>query len=165
MTQLEQEKARLEQRLLTSQTLLEQQVASNKRQVKKTLQRNLFTFTACLHPVTFHYSILLPKVAHYFIDKKVIDLFTLSCVSFDILHYDCCTLVLTWSKLGWQLEATSRTDQLVKDLYVENSNLVKCLELTEKRSVNAEKNIYNIEEKYHVLRGVLGSVGHSMSQV
>ena len=81
------------------------------------------------------------------------------------MHYEYYALVLTWSKLGWQLEATSRTDQLVKDLYVENSNLVKCLELTEKRSVNAEKNIYNIEEKYHVLRGVLGSVGHSMSQV
>ena len=64
-----------------------------------------------------------------------------------------------------QLEASSRTDKLVRDLYVENANLMKCLELSEKRGVNAEKNVYGLEEKCRVLHRVLGQVGDTVALV
>ncbi len=58
----------------------------------------------------------------------------------------------------FQLEKTARTDLLVKDLYVENSNLVKCLELTEKREKTAESKLFGSEEKCRVLQRLVRQI-------
>lgn len=50
---------------------------------------------------------------------------------------------------------------LVKELYVENASLMKCLEMSERRGVSAEKQVHGLEEKCRVMNRVLKKVGTS----
>ena len=54
-----------------------------------------------------------------------------------------------------QLQKSAKADILVKDLYVENAHLVKCLEVTEKREKEAEKRVYKLEDKCKALSRVV----------
>uniref|UniRef100_A0A8D2JGU9 Ninein n=2 Tax=Varanus komodoensis TaxID=61221 RepID=A0A8D2JGU9_VARKO len=51
------------------------------------------------------------------------------------------------NQLKEQLAKNSRADEMVKDLYVENAQLLKALEVTEHRQKTAEKKNYLLEEK------------------
>lgn len=46
-----------------------------------------------------------------------------------------------------QLSKNTKADAVVKDLYVENAQLLKALEMTEQRQKTAEKKNYLLEEK------------------
>ncbi|XP_072031924.1 uncharacterized protein [Amphiura filiformis] len=58
-------------------------------------------------------------------------------------------------KLKEQLTRSTRSDVLVKELYVENSKLQKALQVTEERQKIAEKNCHNLREKNHAYLHVL----------
>lgn len=51
------------------------------------------------------------------------------------------------NQLKEQLCKNSKTDAMVKDLYVENAQLLKALEMTEQRQKTAEKKNFLLEEK------------------
>ena len=53
----------------------------------------------------------------------------------------------------------------MKELYVENSHLMKCLELAERRGVDAEKQVHGLEERCRLLHRVLKRLGTSISLV
>lgn len=61
-------------------------------------------------------------------------------------------------KLKEQLSKSTRSDVLVKELYIENSKLQKALQLTEERQKHAERNSYNLIEKNHAYLGLLKKV-------
>lgn len=49
--------------------------------------------------------------------------------------------------LPTQLSKNTKADAMVKDLYVENAQLLKALEATEQRQKTAERKNYLLEEK------------------
>ncbi|NXA12648.1 NIN protein, partial [Sapayoa aenigma] len=51
------------------------------------------------------------------------------------------------NQLKEQLSKNTRADAVVKDLYVENAQLLKALEATEQRQKTAERKNYLLEEK------------------
>ncbi|NWH42201.1 NIN protein, partial [Chloropsis hardwickii] len=51
------------------------------------------------------------------------------------------------NQLKEQLSKNTRADAMVKDLYVENAQLLKALEATEQRQKSAERKNYLLEEK------------------
>ncbi|NXM86788.1 NIN protein, partial [Oenanthe oenanthe] len=51
------------------------------------------------------------------------------------------------NQLKEQLSKNTRADAMVKDLYVENAQLLKALEATEQRQKTAERKNYLLEEK------------------
>ncbi|NXA49477.1 NIN protein, partial [Nothocercus julius] len=51
------------------------------------------------------------------------------------------------NQLKEQLSKNTKADAMVKDLYVENAQLLKALEMTEQRQRTAEKKNYLLEEK------------------
>ncbi|XP_013414596.1 ninein-like protein isoform X3 [Lingula anatina] len=57
-----------------------------------------------------------------------------------------------------QCEKTARAGMLVKDLYVENAQLMKALQITEERQKNSEKQCYKWEEKYVALQRVVNKI-------
>ena len=57
-----------------------------------------------------------------------------------------------------QLEKSTRTDLLVKDLYVENSQLIRTLEVMERREKMAEGRVGHLQDKYTELTKVLRMV-------
>lgn len=54
-----------------------------------------------------------------------------------------------------QLHKNVKADVLIKDLYVENSQLLKALEVTEQRQKIAEKKNYLLEEKISSLNRIV----------
>ncbi|KAM8947370.1 ninein-like protein [Pelodytes ibericus] len=62
------------------------------------------------------------------------------------------------SQLKEQLEKNTKSDFLLKDLYVENAHLMKALQVTEKRQKSAEKKNYVLEEKILALNKVLKKI-------
>lgn len=57
-----------------------------------------------------------------------------------------------------QLEKNAKSDMLLKDLYVENSQLMKALQVTEQRQKSAEKKNYFLEEKIAALNSVMKKI-------
>ena len=53
------------------------------------------------------------------------------------------------------MEKNTKTDLLVKDLYVENSHLTKCLHVTERREKDSASALMRIREKNVALQKVL----------
>ena len=49
-------------------------------------------------------------------------------------------------------------DKLVKELYVENAHLVKCLEVTERQRKDSDQRIFALEDKCNALNRVLQMV-------
>ncbi len=62
------------------------------------------------------------------------------------------------AKLLEQLNRNSKSDLLIKDLYIENSQLVKTLYDTERRAKEANSKLYSLEEKNSSLQQVLAKV-------
>ncbi|XP_063299779.1 ninein-like protein isoform X2 [Pelobates fuscus] len=62
------------------------------------------------------------------------------------------------SQLKEQLERNSKSDLLLKDLYVENAHLMKALQVTEERQKGAEKKNYVLEEKIFALNKVIKKI-------
>ncbi|CAH2253412.1 ninein isoform X2 [Pelobates cultripes] len=62
------------------------------------------------------------------------------------------------SQLKEQLERNSKSDLLLKDLYVENAHLMKALQVTEERQKSAEKKNYVLEEKIFALNKVIKKI-------
>ncbi len=58
----------------------------------------------------------------------------------------------------FQLKKLAKSDKLVKDLYVENAELIKCLEITEKREKDANKKLHHLEEKCAALQRVIAKL-------
>ncbi|KAG8544755.1 hypothetical protein GDO81_021966 [Engystomops pustulosus] len=61
-------------------------------------------------------------------------------------------------QLNEQLEKNAKSDLLLKDLYVENAQLMKALQVTEQRQKNAEKKNYLLEDKIAALNKVLKKI-------
>lgn len=61
---------------------------------------------------------------------------------------------------GLQLAKNTKSSSLLKDLYVENSQLMKALQVTEQRQKKAEKKSFLLEEKVNALNKVLRDVVH-----
>ncbi|XP_056423529.1 ninein-like protein isoform X2 [Hyla sarda] len=61
-------------------------------------------------------------------------------------------------QLNEQLEKNAKSDLLLKDLYVENSQLMKALQVTEQRQKSAEKKNYYLEEKIAALNKVMKKI-------
>ncbi|XP_071833057.1 uncharacterized protein [Apostichopus japonicus] len=61
-------------------------------------------------------------------------------------------------KLKEQLSKSTRSDVLVKELYIENSKLQRALQLTEERQKKAERNSINLIEKNHAYLGLIKKV-------
>lgn len=61
-------------------------------------------------------------------------------------------------QLNEQLEKTAKSDILLKDLYVENAQLMKALQVTEQRQKSAEKKNYLLEEKIAALNKVVKNI-------
>ncbi|XP_039593965.1 ninein-like protein isoform X3 [Polypterus senegalus] len=59
------------------------------------------------------------------------------------------------TQLKEQLDKNARSDLLLKDLYVENSQLMKALQVTEQRQKSVEKKNFQLEEKIAALNKVL----------
>ncbi|XP_037359211.1 ninein isoform X4 [Talpa occidentalis] len=59
------------------------------------------------------------------------------------------------NQLKEQLCKNTKTDAMVKDLYVENAQLLKALEMTEQRQKTAEKKNYLLEEKIASLSNIV----------
>uniref|UniRef100_A0A8C4XHR4 Ninein-like n=1 Tax=Erpetoichthys calabaricus TaxID=27687 RepID=A0A8C4XHR4_ERPCA len=59
------------------------------------------------------------------------------------------------AQLKEQLDKNTRSDLLLKDLYVENSQLMKALQVTEQRQKSAEKKNFQLEEKIAALNKLL----------
>ncbi|XP_066450954.1 ninein-like protein [Eleutherodactylus coqui] len=62
-------------------------------------------------------------------------------------------------QLNEQLEKNAKSDILLKDLYVENAQLMKALQVTEQRQKSAEKKNYLLEEKIAALNKVMKKIG------
>ncbi|XP_029417831.1 ninein isoform X3 [Nannospalax galili] len=62
------------------------------------------------------------------------------------------------NQLKEQLCKNTKTDVMVKDLYVENAQLLKALEMTEQRQKTAEKKNYLLEEKIASLSTIVRSL-------
>ncbi|KAG8444053.1 hypothetical protein GDO86_009298 [Hymenochirus boettgeri] len=62
------------------------------------------------------------------------------------------------NQLKEQLEKNAKSGLLLKDLYVENAQLMKALQVTEQRQKNAEKKNYILEEKIAALNKVIGKI-------
>ncbi|KAL0969413.1 hypothetical protein UPYG_G00227100 [Umbra pygmaea] len=65
------------------------------------------------------------------------------------------------SQLKVQLQKNSNADALIKDLYVENAQLLKALEMTEQRHKVAEKKNYLLEEKIFTLNKIVRDLNPS----
>ncbi|XP_040206968.1 ninein-like protein isoform X1 [Rana temporaria] len=61
-------------------------------------------------------------------------------------------------QLKEQLEKNAKADILLKDLYVENSQLMKALQVTEQRQKSVEKKNYVLEEKIAALNKVIRKI-------
>lgn len=59
------------------------------------------------------------------------------------------------NQLKEQLCKNTKADAIVKDLYVENAQLLKALEMTEQRQKTAEKKNYLLEEKIASLSNIV----------
>ncbi len=59
---------------------------------------------------------------------------------------------------GLQLAKNTKSSVLLKDLYVENSQLMKALQVTEQRQKNAEKKSFLLEEKVNALNKLLREI-------
>lgn len=59
-----------------------------------------------------------------------------------------------------QLAKNAKSSSLLKDLYVENSQLMKALQVTEQRQKKAEKKNFLLEEKVNALNKLLRDVVH-----
>lgn len=59
------------------------------------------------------------------------------------------------NQLKEQLCKNTKADAMVKDLYVENAQLLKALEMTEQRQKTAEKKNYLLEEKIASLSNIV----------
>ena len=57
-----------------------------------------------------------------------------------------------------QLAKNAKSDLLLKDLYVENSQLMKALQVTEQRQKSAEKKNFALEEKINSLNKLLRKI-------
>jgi len=57
------------------------------------------------------------------------------------------------NRLRQQLIKSSKTDQLVKELYFENSNLMEALYVTEKRQKTAERSRLKLDTKCQNMNG------------
>lgn len=57
-----------------------------------------------------------------------------------------------------QLAKNAKSDLLLKDLYVENSQLMKALQVTEQRQKSAEKKSFVLEEKVVALNKLLRKI-------
>lgn len=68
-----------------------------------------------------------------------------------------------------QLSKNTKADAMVKDLYVENAQLLKALEMTEQRQRTAEKKNYLLEEKIANLNRIVKNLAspsfHSASEI
>ncbi|XP_053567936.1 ninein-like protein isoform X2 [Bombina bombina] len=62
------------------------------------------------------------------------------------------------NQLKEQLEKNAKSDLLLKDLYVENAQLMKALQVTEQRQKSAEKKNYLLEEKITALNKVIRNI-------
>ncbi|OCT79776.1 hypothetical protein XELAEV_18026587mg [Xenopus laevis] len=62
------------------------------------------------------------------------------------------------NQLKEQLEKNAKSGLLLKDLYVENAQLMKALQVTEQRQKSAEKKNYLLEEKISALNKVIGRI-------
>ncbi|XP_069625086.1 ninein-like protein isoform X3 [Ranitomeya imitator] len=62
------------------------------------------------------------------------------------------------NQLNEQLEKNAKSDLLLKDLYVENAQLMKALQVTEQRQKSAEKKNYFLEEKIAALNKVVKKI-------
>ncbi|KAJ7988723.1 hypothetical protein DPEC_G00312180 [Dallia pectoralis] len=65
------------------------------------------------------------------------------------------------SQLKDQLHKNGRADSLIKDLYVENAQLLRALEMTEQRQKVAEKKNYLLEEKICTLNKIVRDMNSS----
>ncbi|KAM4724635.1 uncharacterized protein nin isoform 2-T3 [Anableps anableps] len=65
------------------------------------------------------------------------------------------------AQLKDQLHRNGKADVLIKDLYVENSQLIKALEITEQRQKIAEKKNYLLEEKISSLNKIVRDLNPS----
>lgn len=61
---------------------------------------------------------------------------------------------------GPQLAKNTKSSSLLKELYVENSQLMKALQVTEQRQKKAEKKSFLLEEKVNALNKLLRDVVH-----
>ena len=57
-----------------------------------------------------------------------------------------------------QLQKNTKSDLLVKDLYVENAELLKTIYNTEKREKQAQNRIYDLEDKCTALQNLLSDI-------
>ena len=57
-----------------------------------------------------------------------------------------------------QMAKNAKSDLLLKDLYVENSQLMKALQVTEQRQKSAEKKNFLLEEKINALNKLLRKI-------
>uniref|UniRef100_A0ACB8G7I9 Uncharacterized protein n=2 Tax=Sphaerodactylus townsendi TaxID=933632 RepID=A0ACB8G7I9_9SAUR len=62
------------------------------------------------------------------------------------------------NQLKEQFVKSTKADEMVKDLYVENTQLLKALEMTEQRQKTAEKKNYLLEEKIANLGRIVKSL-------
>lgn len=62
------------------------------------------------------------------------------------------------NQLKEQLAKNAKSDIMLKDLYVENSQLMKALQVTEQRQKSAEKNNFVLEEKITALNKLLRKI-------
>ncbi|XP_061318479.1 ninein isoform X6 [Pezoporus flaviventris] len=73
------------------------------------------------------------------------------------------------NQLKEQLSKNTKADAVVKDLYVENAQLLKALEMTEQRQRTAEKKNYLLEEKIANLNRIVKNLAspsfHSASEI
>ncbi|KAM9013982.1 ninein isoform 4-T11 [Ara ararauna] len=73
------------------------------------------------------------------------------------------------NQLKEQLSKNTKADAMVKDLYVENAQLLKALEMTEQRQRTAEKKNYLLEEKIANLNRIVKNLAspsfHSTSEI
>lgn len=61
--------------------------------------------------------------------------------------FDIWVIIHTFTYFPTQLSKNTKADAMVKDLYVENAQLLKALEATEQRQKTAERKNYLLEEK------------------
>uniref|UniRef100_A0A8C9RA54 Ninein n=1 Tax=Scleropages formosus TaxID=113540 RepID=A0A8C9RA54_SCLFO len=66
-----------------------------------------------------------------------------------------------WSVLTLQVHKNTKADTVIKDLYVENSQLLKALEMTEQQKKVAEKKNYLLEEKISSLNKIVRDLSPS----
>ncbi|XP_053535665.1 ninein-like protein [Ictalurus punctatus] len=62
------------------------------------------------------------------------------------------------NQLKEQLSENVKSDLLIKDLYVENAELMKALQITEQRQKSAEKKSFLLEEKVTALNKLLHKI-------